>query len=311
MVNTVNKVSGSSAKYTDYHIWKALMCMDENIPIGRKRLSILLNIGEGSTRTLLTLLDKHGYTFTNKTGIYLSAEGVKTRNKIMMDVAHLSVPGLTISDCDCAVRIPYASKMIKYGNEESDTAIKNGALGATTLVYTDGVLKFPGSDPVSPEIQNAFNKKFKLKNDDVIVIGTAKTPENAEKGAVSVALQLIGGLKFKQELYGILSASSNTNELISLAFAIHELVGGLPVCAKSRNSLGIRIEDGTVVDNAYTGDVLEDALRTGKTFRKIAESGPYKGIRVIVTPIDYDGVVIAAIGVVDLKELFSVHVGGS
>jgi hypothetical protein len=52
---------------------------------------------------------------------------------------------------------------------------------------------------------------------------------------------------------------------------------------------------------------LEEAIQTGKTYRKIAESGPYKGIRVIVTPIDLDGTVIGAIGVVDLKELFSSH----
>jgi hypothetical protein len=126
-------------------------------------------------------------------------------------------------------------------------------------------------------------------------------------GAGSVALSLTGGLKFKKELHGILSSSSNTNELISLAFAIHELVGGLPVCAKSKNNLGIRIEDGVVIDNAYSGAVLEEAIQTGKTYRKIAESGPYKGIRVIVTPIDLDGTVIGAIGVVDLKELFSSH----
>lgn len=297
---------GQSTKFSDYHIWKALMCMDENIPIGRKRLSMLLRIGEGSTRTLLGNLERYGCTYTNKTGIYLSEEGMKIRNSVMMDYAHLDVGYLTISDYDCAVRVPFAANKIRYGSEESDVAIRSGAIGATTLVYKDGRLKFPETEEtVDAEAQNVFNKTFRMRNDDVIVIGTAKTPENAEIGAVSVALSLIGGLKFKKDLHGILSSSSSTNELISLAFAIHELMSRMPVCAKSKNNLGIRIEDGMVIDNAYTGDVLETAIRTGKTQRVIARSGPYKGIHVIVTPIDLDGTIIASIGVVDIKKLFS------
>ena len=308
MPSASNRHPGSAAKFSDYHVWKALMCLDPYEPVGRKRLSEQLCIGEGSTRTLLALLEKYGCTFTNKTGIYLSEEGEKIRNGVILEMAHLRIGSMTISDCDCAVKVPHASKRIKYGSEESDVALRNGARGASTLVYNGGRLKFPGTDQeVDEEIQEMFQKTFKLKEEDVIIIGTSNTPQNAERGAVSVALSLMGGLKFKKELHGILSSSSNTNELISLAFAIHELVGGLPVCAKSKNNLGIRIEDGVVIDNAYSGAVLEEAIQTGKTYRKIAESGPYKGIRVIVTPIDLDGTVIGSVGVVDLKELFSSH----
>lgn len=306
MANVSSVRVNQSAKFSDYHIWKALMCMDEHSPIGRKRLSQLLNIGEGSTRTLLAQLDKYGCTYTNKTGIYLSQEGVKIRNSVLMDMAHMDAGYLTISNYDCAVRVPFAANKIRYGREESDAAIRNGAIGATTLVYSENGLCFPGTqDRIEPEMENFFNKTFRLRIDDVVIIGTARTPEDAERGAVSVALSLIGGLKFKKDLHGILSSSSNTNELISLAFAIHELIGMMPVCAKSKNNLGVRIEDGMVIDNAYTGEVLEEAIRTGKTQRVIARSGPYKGIHVIVTPIDLDGTVIAAIGVVDIKELFT------
>ena len=98
-----------------------------------------------------------------------------------------------------------------------------------------------------------------------------------------------------------MSSYSSAGEILSLAFAVHELVGGLPVCAKSRNDLGVRIENGAVIDNAYTGELLEEVIRTRYTIRKRATSGPYKGIRVIVTPIDLDGKVIAAIGVVDKR----------
>ena len=309
MRNTVRYKSGSAAKFTEYHIWKAFMCLSQKTPIGRKRLSQELGIGEGSTRTLLGILDRNGCIFTNKTGIYLTEEGEKIRNKTIMDVAHVRVPSITISDYDCAVRIPFAAKKITYGREETDIAIRNGAVGATSLVYQNGHLRFPGTDDtVEPDIEEMFRKIFRLRNDDVIIIGTAKTPELAEKGAVSVSLALIGGLKFNSDLMSD-AMEQNSNELISLAFAIHELVGGLPVCAKRRNYLGIRIEDHTVIDNAYDGEALEEAIQTGHTIRRVAESGPYKGIRIIVTPMDVDGVVTAAVGVVDMKELFSIHAG--
>ena len=60
-------------------------------------------------------------------------------------------------------------------------------------------------------------------------------------------------------------------------------------------------ENGVVIDNAYTGDVLEEAIEKGTTIKKIALSGPYKGIKVIVTPIEMNGKTVAAIGVVDIR----------
>ncbi|MDR2699096.1 MAG: DUF2111 domain-containing protein, partial [Candidatus Methanoplasma sp.] len=99
----------------------------------------------------------------------------------------------------------------------------------------------------------------------------------------------------------VLTYRSTGSELLSLAFAIHDLVGGLPVCAKSRDNLGIRIEEGKVIDNTYTGSVLEEVINAGTTIRKVALSGPYKGIKVIVTPIELDNRIIAAIGVVDIR----------
>ena len=148
---------------------------------------------------------------------------------------------------------------------------------------------------------------FSLKNDDVVIIGTGPTGESAEIGAVIAGLTIMGGLQFNRELKDILTQRSTSNELISLAFAIHDLVGGLPVCAKSRDNLGIRIENGAVIDNAYNGPVLEEVINAGTTIRKIATAGPYKGIRVIVTPIELDNRIIAAIGVVDIRSMAGIN----
>jgi hypothetical protein len=164
------------------------------------------------------------------------------------------------------------------------------------------VLLFPGSHyPVDQRVESVLRNSFDITDGDVVIIGTASDAERAEFGAVTAGLELMGGLHIRRELDDVLTYRSTGSELLSLAFAIHDLVGGLPVCAKSRDNLGIRIEEGKVIDNAYTGTVLEEVINAGTTIRKVAISGPYKGIKVIVTPIELDNRIIAAVGVVDIR----------
>ncbi len=304
MMPRANRLGGPVPKFNDYHIWKALESLDEGIPVGRKRLSQLLGIGEGSTRTILSQLQEQGMITIGKSGILLTDRGVEFKLTYHMDVADVTISDLTIGDKDCAVRVPKRAKDVKFGCEERDAAIKSGATGATTLVCVDGNLVFPGSDyPVDDAISEKVRSLFTLRNDDVVIIGTGPTNEIAEIGAVTAGLTIMGGLQFNRDLKDIFTPKNAGNEIISLAFAIHDLVGGLPVCAKSRDNLGIRIENGAVIDNAYDGPVLEEVMNAGTTIRKIATSGPYKGIRVIVTPIELDNRIIAVIGVVDIRTM--------
>lgn len=308
MLSRPSNLGGPVPKFNDYHIWKAFQCLDDTNPVGRKKLSQILGIGEGSTRTILSMMQDQSMITIGKSGILLTDAGTEFKKSVHMDVADISISDLTIGDRDCAVRVPKMARNVKYGCEERDAAIKSGATGATTLIYTNGKLIFPGSDyPVDPEVESKIRSVFSLKNDDVVIIGTGPTRESAEIGAVIAGLTIMGGLQFNRELKDILTQRSTSNELISLAFAIHDLVGGLPVCAKSRDNLGIRIENGAVIDNAYNGPVLEEVINAGTTISKIATAGPYKGIRVIVTPIELDNRIIAAIGVVDIRSMAGIN----
>lgn len=293
---------GPIPKFNDYNLWKAIISLDEFLPVGRKKLAAACGVGEGSMRTMLGMLEDGGLVTITKNGICLTEKGAEYRNIMYMEAKPISKSSLTIGMHDCAVKVPFAARRVLYGCEERDAAIMAGALGATTLICVNGTLRFPGSDfPVAWDIDTAIREHFKVKNEDAVIIGTGHTPEMAEKGAVTAAIYLMGGLPLKRSLGNMLRTDSTANEVLSLAFAIHELVGGLPVCAKSRDNLGIRIENGAVVDNAYTGDILEEVLRENTTVRRVAETGPYKGIRVIVTPVEIDGKVVAAIGVVDIR----------
>jgi hypothetical protein len=97
-----------------------------------------------------------------------------------------------------------------------------------------------------------------------------------------------------------LSENSSSEEILPVAKMVHELFS-LPVTMRSKNTKGVRLEKGKVVDMDYTGPVLEEALSRNCVIHTIPYSGAYKGVPVVVAPIkDSEGTAIAAIGVVDV-----------
>ncbi len=105
----------------------------------------------------------------------------------------------------------------------------------------------------------------------------------------------------------LISEDSGSDELESIAVAVHSLVG-LPTTIRSLKRKGLRLEKGKILDREYTGPVLEEVLRTGKTIRGVPKEGTYLGRNVVVSPIfSEDEKVIAAIGIVDLLSVLEMQ----
>jgi hypothetical protein len=96
-----------------------------------------------------------------------------------------------------------------------------------------------------------------------------------------------------------ISEDSSADELVPLAICIHCLFG-LPVTVRSKNKPGVRVEDGKVISNSYTGPMLERCIAGNAIIKGRPPSGVYQGIPVVVAPIKVDGKAVAAIGVVDV-----------
>lgn len=106
------------------------------------------------------------------------------------------------------------------------------------------------------------------------------------------------------ETYEI-SAAADARALRPIMMALHELLNRLPVTARSRDRPGLRIEGGRIVDESYSGPVLEEVLATNETRRVRPGTGVYRGTPVVVVPVrDSTGRAIAAIGVVDITGIF-------
>lgn len=96
-----------------------------------------------------------------------------------------------------------------------------------------------------------------------------------------------------------INESSGSDDLIPIALAINEIVR-LPVTMRSAGARGIRVEKGDVVDDDYTGPILEEVLRLGRPVRTIPDSGAFRGVPVAVAPLKAGGRTVAAIGIVDV-----------
>jgi len=103
------------------------------------------------------------------------------------------------------------------------------------------------------------------------------------------------------------SAASTARDLAPIMMCMHELLGRLPVTARSREKPGIRIEDGQIVDSHYTGPILEEVLADNVVKKVTPPSGPYRGIPVVVGPVrDECGEPMVAIGIVDVTGIFDI-----
>ena len=73
---------------------------------------------------------------------------------------------------------------------ETGTISIIGADGATTLVCKSGRLIFPGCDRKIFDLDKILHKNFKIKNGDVIIIGSGSTKKKAEEASIISALSL-------------------------------------------------------------------------------------------------------------------------
>jgi predicted transcriptional regulator len=194
---------GRAPSFNEAQVVKALQTIGAYGTVGRVRLSKELGLGEGVTRTILKHLKKEELIKISRQGIRFSKHGKELfsylRSKISEDI---EVPNslLTVGPFNMAVLVRNAAHGVRSGVEQRDTAIRVGAVGATTLVFSSSKLVMPCSEEDVfkdiPFIHDMLISKLSPKENDVIVIGSGENKTTAEIGAKMAVLEL---LKFESE----------------------------------------------------------------------------------------------------------------
>jgi predicted transcriptional regulator len=193
---------GRSPTFTEVHIIKALETISGTEAVGRIKLSKMLGLGEGATRTLVKHLRSEGIVEILRSGIVLSDAGRKLLSVLRSKIggeAEVPKSSLTVGSFNVAVLARDMADSVTYGLEQRDAAIKAGASGATTLVFSHNGLAMPGiGEDVFQNIESIHDmliSELKPKENDVIIIGSADDRLTAEFGAKAAVLELLKSKK--------------------------------------------------------------------------------------------------------------------
>jgi predicted transcriptional regulator len=189
---------GPAPSFNEAHVVKALEIISKYGTVGRIRLSNELGLGEGTTRTLLKHLKKEEVTQSSRSGISFSNEGKKLFSDLRSNLSEgVEVPSnpLTIGAFNIAVLVRDSAEAVGSGMEQRDIAIKCGASGATTLVFSGTKLSMPKCvEDVSestPMLHDELLTKLNPNQNDVIIVGSGETRELAEMAAKMAAIKLL------------------------------------------------------------------------------------------------------------------------
>ena len=187
--------AGPMPYFQQYHLLMALLMIRKKGSIGRIQLSRELSMGEGSVRSMLGRLKKAGLVRTEKSGNMITTAGNEMLDDLAVEVVPIKGGASSLGREDVAVIIPRKGNRITDGFSQRDAAVRAGAMGATTLIFRNGRLTFP-PDHETMEDGSVLKQLMKgrespLRDDDVIIIGTADDVTKAMKGALAAAMDIL------------------------------------------------------------------------------------------------------------------------
>jgi predicted transcriptional regulator len=189
---------GPAPSFNEAHVVKAVEIIGKSGTVGRIRLSKELGLGEGTTRTLLKHLKNEGITQSSRSGISFSEEGKKLFSDLRSKLSEgVDVPRspLTVGSFNIAILVRDSAQAVGSGMEQRDIAIKSGASGATTLVFSGNKLSMPTREQnvseSSPMLHDELVTKLNPNQNDVIIVGSGENRDLAEIGAKMAAIKLL------------------------------------------------------------------------------------------------------------------------
>lgn len=161
-------------------------------PISRSELVALLDIGEGSLKTILQHLKGKKLIMSHQTGHLLTAIGTKKREQILSVMTTPQEISLSLYSTRCTVAILVKQPQDDIGYQHRDLAVKCGAEGALLFVYKEGHLILPYGEHFS---FSELEQVYPYTEGDVLIITFGKEKKCVYRAALSIAQKLIPPLE--------------------------------------------------------------------------------------------------------------------
>jgi len=195
---SASQAQGPQPGFQSFQLLDALLTIDREAPIGRKKLSEKLGVGEGTVRTMLQRLKAESLVeVKGKGGCALSEKGKRLISELrerLVEVGSLSLRLPWDYPENYALMVRGASSKVRRGIEQRDEAIKAGAKALLVLSYQGGRLLMPGVADLTaekPEFASELIDKLKPREGDIILIAGASSLPEARRGALAAAQTLL------------------------------------------------------------------------------------------------------------------------
>ena len=143
-------------------------------------------------------LKEAGYLKVTASGCLLTKPGRQLYDKMkerMSDMVSVEHSPLTVGSKQTAIEFRGGASMVRTGIEQRDSAIKIGALGATTYVIRESKFTVPGGssdcekDFPSPTWRK-LRREFSPRDGDALVLSGSEDSIKSQLGAIAAALTL-------------------------------------------------------------------------------------------------------------------------
>jgi predicted transcriptional regulator len=198
----VSEYRGPRASYGEVDVLKALFAIGNSEGnVGRFKLGKITGLGQGEVRTLISRLKDAGLITVDARGSSLTEKGKKKFESITQAIPKslpVEASELDLGKSSWFVIVKDRAAKVKKGIEQRDAAIRAGATGAFTVVYSNGRFVIPvgrsaeDGEPVPPsEPWTTIAGLSALKKGDVIIVSGADSNSLAEEGALAAALTIL------------------------------------------------------------------------------------------------------------------------
>ncbi|MDW8063510.1 MAG: DUF4443 domain-containing protein [Candidatus Caldarchaeum sp.] len=193
------EMKGPLPAFTGVQLVYMILLLGSEPFVGRKKLTQLLGVGEGSVRTMLTRLSSQGYVVSTRRGITLTEAGRKVYESMRKLISPLlkvdfAMPWDAVHNYGVVVK--GMAEKVSTGVDERDEAIRHGASAAMVLTCQSDGIYMPRITNLSterPEFAQQIQSFFKPDTGDVIIVAGAPTEREAKYSALAAGLKILFG----------------------------------------------------------------------------------------------------------------------
>lgn len=186
--------NGPLRKFDDTDIMWTLLTVEKYKRISRKDICNVLNLGEGSVRSIIQILREEGIVDVYRTGVALTPIGKDLIRNCPIEPVDCLLPDISLGYIQQGLLVRGGGKRVTSGMMQRDKAIRTGALGCCTIILKDDCLMMPPDWNIDEKYPSAAAdiRKCGMSEGDALIFGEGEDIFSARKASMTAAMASLG-----------------------------------------------------------------------------------------------------------------------